>query len=251
MLDVHEKNIEVVNLPISRVKPNTFNPNTQSEEVFNALVENIREIGMVEPILVVPDSQSDGDYVVISGEHRLEACRVLGYETIPAIIRQEFDEDMQKFQTVRMNVLKGKLDPVKFTKLFDDMAQKYGEQMTKQMMMFVDDKAFKDVYMSVKKELPKDLQEKLEKTKDEIKTVDDLSRVLNELFSKYGDTLDQNFMVFTYGGKTHLWVLMDDELKKFLIDRLVEQMKAKKIDAAQFFKIVLAESGDKAIDMLG
>jgi hypothetical protein len=44
---------------------------------------------------------------------------------------------------------------------------------------------------------------------------------------------------------------MDDELKKFLIDRLVEQMKAKKIDAAQFFKIVLAGSGDKAIDMLG
>ena len=101
MLDVHEKYIEVVNLPISRVKPNTFNPNTQSEEVFNALVENIQEIGMVEPILVVPDPQSGGDYVVISGEHRLEACRVLGYETVPAIIRQEFDEDMQKFQTVR------------------------------------------------------------------------------------------------------------------------------------------------------
>jgi len=247
---VEKEKPEVVELPISAVKPNAWNPNTQSEEVFNALVENIQEIGMVELILVVPDPEVEGEYIVISGEHRLEACRVLGYETIPAIVRYEFNEDMQKFQTVRMNVLKGKLDPVKFTKLFDEMAAKYGEEMTKQLMKFVDEKAFKDVYMSVKKELPKELQDKLEKAKDEIRTVDDLSRVLNELFSKYGDTLDQNFMVFTYGGKTHLWVIMDAELKKFLIDVLVERMKERKIDATEFFKIVLAESGEKAIEML-
>jgi ParB/RepB/Spo0J family partition protein len=104
MLDVHEKNIEVVNLPISRVKPNTFNPNTQSEEVFNALVENIREIGMVEPILVVPDPQSDGDYIVISGEHRLEACRVLGYETVPAIIRQDYLEELRGINLLHLHL---------------------------------------------------------------------------------------------------------------------------------------------------
>ena len=250
MVTENDKNVEVVNLPISRVKPNTFNPNTQSEEVFNALVENIQEIGMVEPILVVPDPQSGGDYVVISGEHRLEACRVLGYETVPAIIRQEFDEDMQKFQTVRMNVLKGKLDPVKFTKLFDDMAQKYGEQMTKQMMMFVDDKAFKDVYMSVKKELPKDLQEKLEKTKDEIKTVDDLSRVLNELFSKYGDTLDQNFMVFTYQGKTQLWVRMDKDLYELMIKDVAERLKKDGGDINEWFKLLVLRGKEKAFEDL-
>ena len=57
-------------------------------------------------------------------------------------------------------------------------------------------------------------------------------------------------LVFTYGGKTHLWVIMDAELKKFLIDVLVERMKERKIDATEFFKIVLAESGEKAIEML-
>ena len=120
MVTENDKNVEVVNLPITRIKPNTFNPNTQSEEVFNALVENIQEIGMVEPILVVPDSQSDGDYIVISGEHRLEACRVLGYETVPRLSAMSSTRDMQKFQTVRMNVLKG-CSTVKFTKLFDEM----------------------------------------------------------------------------------------------------------------------------------
>jgi hypothetical protein len=139
---------------------------------------------------------------------------------------------------------------VKFTKLFDEMAQKYGEQMTKQMMMFVDDKAFKDVYMSVKKELPKDLQEKLEKTKDEIKTVDDLSRVLNELFSKYGDTLDQNFMVFTYGGKTQLWVRMDKELYELMIKDVAERLKKDGGDINEWFKLLVLRGKEKAFEDL-
>lgn len=242
-----EEKMNVINIPIDKVKPNPWNPNTMNTDVFNALVENVKEIGFVEPIMVVPDAEVEGEYLVISGEHRTEAAKVLGYSTVPAIVREKFDVDMQKFQTVRMNVLKGKMDPVKFTKLFDEMAETYGEEMTKDMMKFVDEKAFKDVYMAVRDELPKDMQDKLDDSKKEIKTVDDLSRILNELFNKYGSSLDQNFMIFTYGGKIHLWVIMEQEFKELLVDNMIEDFKDLSIDASRFFELLVTNHGEETI----
>ena len=52
------------------------------------------------------------------------------------------------------------------------------------------------------------------KAKGEIKTVDQLSNILNEMFAKYGDDLKYGFMVFEFGGKTHYWIKMNNKLKK-------------------------------------
>jgi ParB/RepB/Spo0J family partition protein len=245
---MEEKRREVVYLDITKVKPNEWNPNTQTESVFNALTENIQEIGMTEPIMVKPEE--DGTFLLVSGHHRWEACKVLGHTEIPAYVMEDFDEDAAKFQTVRMNMLKGKLDPVKFTKLFDDMADKYGKDLTKQMMALVDEKAFQNLYVNVKKELPKELRDKMDKARGDMKTVDDLSRILNEMFSKYGDTLKHNFMVFQYGGKTHLWVMMNDKLKKKLIDQTLEEIKSGNYDIAQYFMKLITEHGDDVMSEL-
>jgi hypothetical protein len=147
-------------------------------------------------------------------------------------------------------MLKGKLDPVRFTQLFDEMADKYGHELTKQMMGFVDEKAFEDLYISVRKELPKELQKQLDAAKDEIKNVDDLATILNELFSKYGDTLKHNFMVFTYGGKTHLWVLMTAKLRDKLLYEVVEEITGSGLDISVFFEKLLDYSDEVINDMI-
>ena len=242
------KEFETHVLQMDQIYPNDWNPNVQKDAVFNALVANIQELGFVEPIMVSVRAKEDDPskkYMIISGEHRYEACKVLGFETIPAIVREDFDEDMEKFMTVRMNVLKGELDPIKFTKMFDNLAKKYSDEMLKDLMGFVDENAFQNVYKDVKKGLPKKLRKKLDDTKDEIQNVDDLSRVLNELFSKYGDTLDQNFMVFTYGGKVHLWVLMTNNLKKKIVDDIVPTLGSKSLDMSVFMELLIGKYGDE------
>lgn len=236
--ELHQNAFEV---PLDRIDANPWNPNEQDEKMFNALCQNIEEVGMVEPILISP--KEDGRFQIVSGEHRFEAYKVLGFDTIPAYIR-DIDDEMQKFQTIRMNVIKGRLSPQKFTSMFNDMAEKYGEELTKQMMMFVDDNAFESVYQGVKRELPQELQDKMDETKEEIKTIDDLSRVLNELFSTYGDTLDQNFMVFTYGGRTHLWVSMSESVKKKMMDDIVYKLNEQGIDINIFFNELLVQHAD-------
>ena len=53
----------------------------QAAEAFRALVESIREKGVLEPIIV---TWQNGNYLLISGERRLRACQMLGLTTIPA-----------------------------------------------------------------------------------------------------------------------------------------------------------------------
>jgi ParB-like chromosome segregation protein Spo0J len=50
-------------------------------ESFLALLESIREKGVLEPIIVTPQN---GNYLLISGERRLRACQMAGLTTIPA-----------------------------------------------------------------------------------------------------------------------------------------------------------------------
>jgi len=51
----------------------------------NALAESIAEVGQQSPILVRADKQR---YVLVSGLHRLEACKALGETTVKANLVQ-------------------------------------------------------------------------------------------------------------------------------------------------------------------
>lgn len=62
----------------------TFDRVRQAErKQVEALADSIREVGLLNPITVAPDS--DG-YALIAGMHRLEAARLLGWAEIPATV---------------------------------------------------------------------------------------------------------------------------------------------------------------------
>ncbi len=208
------KKIEVVYLPIDAVKPNEWNPNVEDDKKFNLLVESIRQIGMVQPIQVVDNE--DGTYTIIAGEHRWKACKVLGYETIPAIVhsKDEWDEDLQKFLTVRFNVISGKLDPIKLADLVAELEEKYDKDVIKEMMGFTEEQIAKKLFDEIVETLPDDIKEKLEETRDEIKTVEGLSQVVNRILAEYGEKVPTNFIFFVLGGKEHVMISATPKLYK-------------------------------------
>jgi len=185
------------------------NPNEMDSKTFSALVDEIAENGWLVPIQIA-GPYDDGRYRMIGGHHRKKAAIILGYEAVPAVIVDPnvFDEDRQEVQVVKQNILHGDLNPAKFTDLFNKLAKKYDAEMVRTMMGFTRTDAFNRVYLDAKKALPPEMAEKLEAVRQELKTVDDLSLALNKLFTEYGDTLDANYMVFTFGGRENLMVQM-------------------------------------------
>ncbi|MCX7703175.1 MAG: ParB/RepB/Spo0J family partition protein [Planctomycetota bacterium] len=99
----------VVELPLSRLKENHWNPNRMDERTFNSLVRAIKEKGFLQPILVCRYRGSEA-YQVIDGAHRLRAARKAGMESVPCVLIEAEDEEEAKLKTVMLNKLRGKFD---------------------------------------------------------------------------------------------------------------------------------------------
>ncbi|WP_203333351.1 nucleoid occlusion protein [Planococcus beigongshangi] len=89
---VKEAAEEVVKLPIDKVIPNKFQPRTIfDEDKIEELARTIHMHGVIQPIVVRIDE--DENYEIIAGERRFRAMKSLGWEEVPAIVRQLSDKE--------------------------------------------------------------------------------------------------------------------------------------------------------------
>ena len=90
MSDIPES---VVMVPIARIE--VLNSRDRNMKVFEEIVENIRAIGLKKPITVTGRDGPDGkqSYLLVCGEGRLNAFRLLGEAHIPALVVDVTDED--------------------------------------------------------------------------------------------------------------------------------------------------------------
>ena len=84
---------EVRMIDVTRI--DVLNPRERNDKVFEEIVDNIRTIGLKKPITVAERPGDDGDprYVLVCGEGRLNAFRILGETHIPALVVDVSDED--------------------------------------------------------------------------------------------------------------------------------------------------------------
>ena len=111
--------LEVVG--ISDIEPNRYQPRRVfDDEKMAELTESIREVGVLQPILV---RRTEEGYELVAGERRWRAARDAGLVTIPAIIRDAGDRESLE-QAIVENVHRDDLNPIEeaaaFYRLIDD-----------------------------------------------------------------------------------------------------------------------------------
>ena len=111
--------LEVVG--ISDIEPNRYQPRRVfDDEKMAELTESIREVGVLQPILV---RRTEEGYELVAGERRWRAARDAGLVTIPAIIRDAGDRESLE-QAIVENVHRDDLNPIEeaaaFYRLMDD-----------------------------------------------------------------------------------------------------------------------------------
>jgi ParB/RepB/Spo0J family partition protein len=192
-------------IPIGDLIPNEHNPNEMPDRAFNNLVKSIQKDGFSDRLIVRP--LGGGKYRIIAGHHRWEAARQLGFSVVPSRIRLgDIDDDLEKAQMVRNNIIKGKLSPKKFVKMIESLNKKYTDDVLAEMMGFSETEALLKLIAQVKKQLNPAQKKAFEDAEKEIKSIKDLSKLLNQLFTQYGSTLKHHYMVFDYQGKESVWV---------------------------------------------
>ena len=92
IVDNAKKNKEVVELNLSDLRPNPYQPRKIfDDEALNELAASIKEHGVFQPIIV---KKTVKGYDIVAGERRFRASKKAGLTTIPAIIKDFTDEEM-------------------------------------------------------------------------------------------------------------------------------------------------------------
>ena len=83
-------------LNVRDIHPNRKQPRTDfDEQDMEELIHSVREIGVLQPIVVRPSRERGAEkYELVMGERRWRATQAAGLSTIPAIIRETDDEDL-------------------------------------------------------------------------------------------------------------------------------------------------------------
>lgn len=115
-------------IPVDDIVANRRQPRQVfDEEDLEELASSIREVGVLQPIVVraIADGESDGTagYELIMGERRWRASRLAGNETVPAIIRHTEDTDLLR-DALLENLHRAQLNPLEeaaaYSQLLED-----------------------------------------------------------------------------------------------------------------------------------
>lgn len=111
-------------LPVGAIAPNARQPRQVfDEDAMAELVHSIREIGLLQPVVV--RESGPGTYELIMGERRWRATQEAGLDVIPAIVRQTDDTDMLR-DALLENLHRSQLNPLEeaaaYQQLLEDFA---------------------------------------------------------------------------------------------------------------------------------
>ena len=111
-------------LPVAAVIPNRFQPREHfDEESLALLTASIREMGVLQPILVRP--AVDDQYEIIAGERRWRAAKRAGLQHIPAIVREVEDTAALEHALVE-NLHRQDLNPLEEAAAYQQLMEDFG-----------------------------------------------------------------------------------------------------------------------------
>ena len=122
--------MEVKDIRLSAIQLSEFNTRKDldagSEDAgLDDLANSIKEKGLLNPIIV--RRNDDGTYSLIAGQRRFLACQKLGWETIPAIVREITDDTDATIISLIENVHRADMNPIDKARAYQKIYEKYND----------------------------------------------------------------------------------------------------------------------------
>jgi ParB family transcriptional regulator, chromosome partitioning protein len=111
-------------IPVGHITPNPRQPRQVFEEESLAeLVFSLREVGLLQPIVVRP--LGDERYELVAGERRWRAAQQAGFSTIPAIVRDTADDVLLR-DALLENLHRAQLNPLEEAAAYGQLLSDFG-----------------------------------------------------------------------------------------------------------------------------
>lgn len=114
----------VVQIAVDQIGPNPQQPRTNMDEsALEELADSIREHGIIQPLIISADPDSDG-YILIAGERRWRAAKLAGLRVVP-VIEREVSEQGQLELALIENVQRADLTPLEMADAFRQLSETF------------------------------------------------------------------------------------------------------------------------------
>jgi ParB family chromosome partitioning protein len=111
-------------IPVSRIEPNPKQPrHVFEEEALEELRVSIREVGLLQPIVV--RELGPERYELVMGERRWRAAQLAGRDAIPAIIRDTKDDALLR-DALMENIHRVDLNPLEEAAAYQQLLEEFG-----------------------------------------------------------------------------------------------------------------------------
>jgi ParB family chromosome partitioning protein len=111
-------------IPIGDIQRNPRQPRMQFDAgELGELAASIRQHGVLQPLLVMPLPQ--GGYQLVAGERRLEASRLAGLASVPAVVRSVTPQEQLELALIE-NLQRTDLNPLEAAEGYRQLAQDFG-----------------------------------------------------------------------------------------------------------------------------
>ncbi|MBX4187821.1 MAG: ParB/RepB/Spo0J family partition protein [Candidatus Doudnabacteria bacterium] len=111
-------------IPIDKISPNPWQPRKIfKQEYLQELANSIKEHGILQPLVVVP--QPDGNYQIIVGERRWRASQLAGLSKVPVIVRDAMEEQQKLELALIENIQRHNLDAIEEAQAYQQLIDQY------------------------------------------------------------------------------------------------------------------------------
>jgi ParB family chromosome partitioning protein len=119
-----DRSSALLEIPVAAIEPNPHQPRRHfDEESLAALTASVRELGILQPILV--RRLTDDRYELIAGERRWRSARRAGLSTIPAVVRDS-TELASLEQALVENLHRADLNPLEEAAAYQQLIEDFG-----------------------------------------------------------------------------------------------------------------------------
>jgi ParB family transcriptional regulator, chromosome partitioning protein len=109
---------------VDKVSPNPRQPRSfLKPDELQELTASIREHGVLQPLIVTPGDVA-GQYILIAGERRLQAARLAGLASVPALVRQATDQQRLELAIIE-NIQRSELSALEEAEAYRQLAEDF------------------------------------------------------------------------------------------------------------------------------
>ena len=121
-----EKSENFKMIPVELIKPGPWQPRKYfDKDELVSLSNSIKNQGIIQPVILKSNKNIKNEYYIVAGERRWRACQIAKVHDIPAVIRDDLEDEKVAELSLVENIQRSELNPIEEAEGYQSLLNNY------------------------------------------------------------------------------------------------------------------------------